>query len=88
MRSYSALSPPPPPPAPSYNSQTTCPAQQKKTKTEHLQGDAWAFRREAKRARRVMWWRNVKMWAALGGAVALILFVLLVSFCGATFARC
>eukprot|EP00879_Flechtneria_rotunda_P001078 GHRR01001218.1.p1 GENE.GHRR01001218.1~~GHRR01001218.1.p1 ORF type:complete len:200 (+),score=63.99 GHRR01001218.1:139-738(+) len=26
-------------------------------KTEHLQGEAFAFRREAKRARRVMWWK-------------------------------
>lgn len=26
-------------------------------KTEALQGEAWAFRREAKRARRVMWWQ-------------------------------
>jgi vesicle-associated membrane protein 7 len=26
-------------------------------KTAHLQGEAFAFRREAKRARRVMWWQ-------------------------------
>jgi hypothetical protein len=26
-------------------------------KTEHLQGEAFAFRREARRARRVLWWK-------------------------------
>ncbi|KAF8061160.1 VAMP713 [Scenedesmus sp. PABB004] len=45
-------------------------------KTDLLQGEAFAFRREAKRARRVMWWKNVRLWFILGGVVAAIIFVL------------
>eukprot|EP00878_Enallax_costatus_P029701 GHUV01032243.1.p4 GENE.GHUV01032243.1~~GHUV01032243.1.p4 ORF type:complete len:101 (+),score=28.54 GHUV01032243.1:854-1156(+) len=45
-------------------------------KTELLQGEAFAFRREAKRARRVMWWKNVRMWFIMGGVVAAIIFII------------
>eukprot|EP00882_Tetradesmus_deserticola_P020165 GHRQ01021735.1.p2 GENE.GHRQ01021735.1~~GHRQ01021735.1.p2 ORF type:complete len:100 (+),score=39.49 GHRQ01021735.1:256-555(+) len=44
-------------------------------KTDLLQGEAFAFRREATRARRVMWWKNVRMWFIMGGIVAAIIFL-------------
>eukprot|EP00877_Chromochloris_zofingiensis_P005730 jgi/Chrzof1/15158/Cz09g29140.t1 len=57
-------------------------------KTEHLQGEAFAFRREAKRARRVMWWKNVRMWFTIGGIVAVIVFFIVMLACGWNFRSC
>ncbi|WIA44149.1 hypothetical protein OEZ86_010487 [Tetradesmus obliquus] len=45
-------------------------------KTDLLQGEAFAFRREATRARRVMWWKNVRMWFIMGGIVAAVIFLI------------
>lgn len=57
-------------------------------KTELLQGEAFAFRREAKRARRVMWWKNVRMWFIMGGIVAAVVFLIVLAACGWNFKHC
>lgn len=57
-------------------------------KTELLQGEALAFRREASRARRVMWWKNVKMWFVMAGVVGAIIMVMVMMMCGVTLSRC
>jgi len=57
-------------------------------KTEHLQGEAFAFRREARRARRVLWWKNVRMWLIMGGSVAAIIFFIVLLACGWNFRHC
>lgn len=57
-------------------------------KTELLQGEAFAFRREAKRARRVMWWKNVRMWFIMAGCVAAVIMIIVMMACGVTFKRC
>ncbi|GBF93600.1 hypothetical protein Rsub_06320 [Raphidocelis subcapitata] len=57
-------------------------------KTELLQGEAFAFRREASRARRLMWWKNVKMWFVMAGCVAAVVLVLVMMMCGVTFKKC
>eukprot|EP00775_Hariotina_reticulata_P008410 gene8410-8594_t len=57
-------------------------------KTAHLQGEAFAFRREAKRARRVMWWQNVRMWFIMGGVVAALVFFVVLLACGWNFKHC
>lgn len=57
-------------------------------KTELLQGEAFAFRREAKRARRVMWWKNVRMWFIMGGIIAAVVFLIVLSACGWNFKHC
>jgi vesicle-associated membrane protein 7 len=57
-------------------------------RTELLSGEALAFRRGAARARRVMWWQNVKTWFVMGGVVAGVVMVIVMAACGVTFSRC
>lgn len=57
-------------------------------KTEMLQGEAFAFRREASRARTVMWWQNVRMWFIMAGCVAAVVLMVVMMACGITFKRC
>ncbi|KAL6750848.1 R-SNARE protein, VAMP71-family [Haematococcus lacustris] len=57
-------------------------------KTDNLQETAFTFRREARRMRRTMWWRNVKLWFAIGAFLLLLLYTVLAMTCGPTLSHC
>ncbi|KAL1731316.1 synaptobrevin-domain-containing protein [Schizophyllum commune] len=57
-------------------------------KTDHMAGQATAFRRGARTVRRQMWWRNTRV-VALGVVVGVILvWVFMAQFCGAGLNQC
>lgn len=57
-------------------------------KTEHLQGEAFAFKREARRVRRAMWWKNMRMWFIIGGLVAFVVLFIVMLACGWKLNKC
>lgn len=57
-------------------------------KTEHLQSEAFAFKREARRVRRHLWWKNVRVWIILLVSVAVFIFFMVGLFCGFKFNSC
>lgn len=57
-------------------------------KTEYLQGEAFAFRREARRLKQKMWWKNVRMWVVIALIAAFIVYFCVGLACGFTMKRC
>ena len=51
-------------------------------KTDHLQSESFAFRRNARALKRHMWWQNWRMLAAIVGLCVFLLYVLVSLFCG------
>ena len=54
-------------------------------KTDHLQSESFAFKRDARRMRQKMWWQNVRWMAALGTAGLVIIYVIIAIACSPTF---
>ncbi|KAG2445134.1 hypothetical protein HYH02_008602 [Chlamydomonas schloesseri] len=57
-------------------------------KTEGLQQVSLAFRREARRLKHTMWWKNAKLWVLVCAATALLIYFILGMVCGFTFKHC
>lgn len=57
-------------------------------KTEVLQAGALGFRREARRLKRTMWARNVKLWIIASLVTTLLVYFLVAMACGFTFKKC
>lgn len=56
-------------------------------KTDHLQSESFAFNREARVLRRRLWWKNVRLLAAAGALVLLVVYIIVAFACSPTF-RC
>lgn len=54
-------------------------------KTDALQSQAFSFRRESRRLKNAIWWKNVRMAAYIFAAILLIVYVLVAIFCSPTF---
>ena len=54
-------------------------------KTDHLQSESFAFKRDARRMRQKMWWQNVRWMAALGAVVLAVIYVIIAIVCSPTF---
>mmetsp|Transcript_19667 Transcript_19667/g.62553 ORF Transcript_19667/g.62553 Transcript_19667/m.62553 type:complete len:181 (+) Transcript_19667:239-781(+) len=57
-------------------------------KTDHLQNDAFTFRRRSRQLRREMWWKNAKLSAMAGGALLLLIYIVTAAFCGMNLRHC
>lgn len=57
-------------------------------KTEVLQEGANTFRREARRVKQVLWWRNSQMYVVVGGICVALLYLIVASACGWTLSHC
>ena len=51
-------------------------------KTDHLQSESFAFRRNARALKRHMWWQNWRTLTAIPGLCVFLLYVLVSLFCG------
>ncbi len=54
-------------------------------KTDHLQSESFAFKRDASRMKKQMWWTNVRWMAALAAVVLVIIYVVIAIVCSPTF---
>ena len=54
-------------------------------KTDHLQSESFAFKRDASRMRKKMWWTNVRWMAAVAAVVLVIIYVVIAIVCSPTF---
>lgn len=54
-------------------------------KTDHLQSESFAFKRDARRMRQKMWWQNVRWMAALGAVLLVVIYVIIAIVCSPTF---
>ncbi|KAG7581941.1 Longin-like domain superfamily [Arabidopsis suecica] len=50
-------------------------------KTENMQGNTFRFRKQARRYRTIMWWRNVKLTIALILVLALVVYIAMAFVC-------
>mmetsp|Transcript_15672 Transcript_15672/g.17425 ORF Transcript_15672/g.17425 Transcript_15672/m.17425 type:complete len:230 (+) Transcript_15672:33-722(+) len=57
-------------------------------RTADLSNASMDFRRSSTTLRKVMWWKNVKLWIVLGVLLVVLLFVVVWIGCGLTFANC
>jgi len=57
-------------------------------KTENLNVQAFRFKKQSTTLRRVMWFKNVKLIAALACCVALVILFIAMGICGADFGKC
>ncbi|KND00639.1 uncharacterized protein SPPG_03765 [Spizellomyces punctatus DAOM BR117] len=53
-------------------------------KTEDLQNSSLQFKRGANRVRKQMWWKDMKMKLILGGVIAAVLIIIIVSVISST----
>lgn len=51
-------------------------------KTDHLQSQSFAFKRDARQLKQKMWWSKIRWWAALAAVVLVIIYIVLAIFCG------
>ena len=56
-------------------------------KTDYLQHESFTFKREARRLKSKMYWRNVRMTLLIVFAVLLVIYIIICFTCGPTF-RC
>ncbi|DBB02583.1 TPA: hypothetical protein ACH3X3_011563 [Trebouxia sp. C0006] len=54
-------------------------------KTDHLQSESFAFKRDASRMKKKMWWTNVRWMAAVTAVVLVIIYVVIAIVCSPTF---
>lgn len=58
-------------------------------KTDKLNQQAFKFEKQSKRLKNAMWWRKIKMYAAVAFVVGLVIFIITVFGCGGiTFPNC
>ena len=57
-------------------------------KTDQLQGDAFAFRRNTRKLKREMWWRNFRLAMGIGLGVVLLIYFVAALACGAKLNHC
>lgn len=53
-------------------------------KTDHLQSESFAFKRDARRMQQKIWWQNVRWMAALAAVVLVIIYVIVAIVCSPT----
>ena len=53
-------------------------------KTDHLQSESFAFRRDARRLETKMWWRNTRLQIGLGVLFLLVVYILIAMICSPT----
>lgn len=53
-------------------------------KTDHLQSESFAFKREARHLRQRMWWQNARWMVALGALILLIIYIIIAVVCSPT----
>lgn len=54
-------------------------------KTDHLQSESFAFKRNARQMRQKMWWQKVRWMAALGAVVLVVIYIIIAIVCSPTF---
>jgi hypothetical protein len=57
-------------------------------KSEQLSQSARKFQKQSKSLKNVMWWKNVKLWGLIGVLLLIIILVICMSVCGASFQNC
>ncbi|CAD7704069.1 unnamed protein product [Ostreobium quekettii] len=57
-------------------------------KTDHLSSEAFMFRKEAKRLKHKMWWKNVKLAALIVLIVLIVIYLISAFVCGPTWKKC
>jgi len=57
-------------------------------KTDQLQGDAFAFRRNTRKLKREMWWRNFRLACGIGIGVILLVYFISAMACGVKLNKC
>ena len=57
-------------------------------KTENLQNEAFKFQKGATSLKNEMWWRKVKMYLLIVGAIGVLIFIICWIACGARFEKC
>ena len=57
-------------------------------KTDQLQGDAFAFRRNTRKLKREMWWRNFRLACGIGIGVILLVYFISAMACGMKLNKC
>ena len=53
-------------------------------KTDHLQSQSFAFKRNARQMKRKMWWSNIRWMAAVAVLIVVIIYVVLAIVCSPT----
>lgn len=46
------------------------------------------FKRQATTLKNTMWWKNMKLWIAVGCVLLLVVLVIILSVCGISFGNC
>ena len=54
-------------------------------KTDHLQNESFAFKREARRLKQRLWWKNARLLALIVALVLAIAYVIVCFVCSPTF---
>ena len=57
-------------------------------KTDHLQNEAFVFKRQSRQLKNKLWWRNVRLLALIIGAITLGAFVVAAIACGPLMRSC
>ena len=57
-------------------------------KTDHLQSEAFVFKRQSRQLKNKLWWRNVRLMALILGMVLLAAYVVAAVACGPLLRRC
>ena len=54
-------------------------------KTDHLQSESFAFKREARRLKQRLWWKNARLLAIIAALVLLVAYIIVCFACSPTF---
>lgn len=54
-------------------------------KTDHLQNESFAFKREARRLKSKLWWKNTRLLVLLAVLVLIIAYIIVCFACSPTF---
>ena len=57
-------------------------------KTDHLQNEAFVFKRQSRQLKNKLWWRNARLLVLIFGMVALGAYVVAAIACGPLLRRC
>eukprot|EP01122_Echinamoeba_exundans_P002475 TRINITY_DN12414_c0_g1_i1.p1 TRINITY_DN12414_c0_g1~~TRINITY_DN12414_c0_g1_i1.p1 ORF type:complete len:207 (+),score=50.38 TRINITY_DN12414_c0_g1_i1:80-700(+) len=57
-------------------------------RTEVIASEASIFKRQATTLKNTMWWKNMKLWIAVGCVLLLVVLVIILSVCGISFGNC
>ena len=57
-------------------------------KTDHLQSEAFVFKRQSRQLKNKLWWRNMRLLAVIIGTIALAAYVIAAIACGPLLRSC